>query len=605
MNSSLSNDFLSTVIHNFYENQRIAPACPAYMFKKNGQWIKVNWNDASQIASKIAYGLDKIGLKKGEMAAILSTTRYEWIISDMGILSLGAVTIPVYPTLLENNIKYILNHSQSKIIFVENDEQLKKVNNIRNDLEYLEQIVVFTLSDNSLKTENVLTWEELLEIGKKAKEKAPKKLSRWLKSIKENDLATIIYTSGTTGLPKGAMISHKNIMANCIDVGNILEREEGYYTIGYLPLSHAYERINEFGAITHRLVYAFAESLEKVGENIGEIKPHLLPGVPRVYEKIYQKIMKSIEDASPLKRKIFSWARGIGEEVFSYKEKNEQIPLTLQTKYFIAKKVVFDKLKSAFGDRLMYGITAAAPLAPEILMFYQSLDIPLFEGYGMTECMAPATLNVPGNMKLGTVGKPLPSMDIKIADDGEILLKGPAVFMGYYKDEAETEKTLDEKGWLHTGDLGEIDKDGFLKITGRKKELIITAGGKNISPQEIENIFSQNRFLSHIVPYGDMKKFLTAVISPSEEDLVLWAKEKGLKYDNFSQLTKLKEVKNLYDSIVHESNKLLPSYETIKFYILADHEFSIETGEITPTMKVKKKVVIEKYRAKLDKLYPM
>ena len=604
MKSSLSEDFLPTVVHNFYENQRIAPVCTAYEYKNNGQWVKVNWNEATELASFVAYGLWKLGLKKNDMAAILSTTRYEWIISDMGILTLGAVTIPVYPTLLEKNIEYILNHSESKIIFVEDDQQLKKIINIKENLEFLEKIVIMDLNDSTLKTDDIITFDELVEEGKREKETMPEKINQWLKNIKEESLATIIYTSGTTGLPKGAMISHKNIMANCIDVGSVLEREEGYYTIGYLPLSHAYERINEFGSITHRLVYAFAESLEKVGENIGEISPHLLPGVPRVYEKIYQKIMKSIEMATPLKRKIFNTARKIGEEVFAYKEQKKSVPFALQLKYKIAQKVVFEKLKSALGDRLIYGITAAAPLSPEILMFYQSLDIPLFEGYGMTECMAPATLNVPDAMKIGTVGKPLPSMKIQIASDGEILLKGPAVFMGYYKNDGETKQALDENGWLHTGDLGEIDNDGFIKITGRKKELIITAGGKNISPQEIENVFSQSRYLSHIVPYGDMKKFLTAVISPSEEELVIWAKDKGLKYDDFSQLTKLKEVTALYDSIVFELNKNLPSYETIKFYIIADHEFSIETGEITPTMKVKKKIVVEKYKGKLDSLYP-
>ncbi len=600
----LSNRPEKTVVHCLIGNAKDAPNKVGYRFKKSGKWVNVTWKEAAEIAKNVAYGLHKLGIEKGDKVAIIATTRFEWVMSDLGIMMLGAITVPVYPTLLPHNIEYILNHSDSVAVFAENKEQTDKLLRIRDKLPKVKKVIVYDWDSSLEKDDWFLKWEEFLKIGEEEKKKTHDLVDKWLDRITEEDVATIIYTSGTTGLPKGAMIIHRNIMSNARDVGKILEHKEGEVTIGYLPISHAYERINALGAVVHRLVYGIAESLEKVGENLREIRPTLLPGVPRVYEKLYQRINNMIEDSPPFKKKIFLWAKKVGKEMLEYKEKNKKPPLSLRIQYALANKLVFDKLREAIGGRLKFGITAAAPLSPEIIKFFQSLGIPLYEGYGMTECMAPATMNTPDNNKIGTVGRPLPSVQIKIAEDGEILIKGPNVFKGYYKNEEETRKTIDEEGWLHTGDLGEIDEDGYLKITGRKKELIITAGGKNISPQEIENVFGQNPYITHIVPYGDQKKFLTAVISPNREELEKWAKEKGIQYDNFASLTKHPEVIKFYKELVEKYNKLLPSYETIKYFILADHEFSIETGEITPTLKVKKNVVISRYKEELDKLYP-
>lgn len=599
----LSNRPEKTVVHCLFGNAKDAPDGVSYKFKKGGRWVSVTWKEAADIVLKVAYGLHSLGVERGDKVSILSTTRFEWIMADLGIMTLGAITVPIYPTLLPHNIEYIVNHSDSVMVFAENREQLEKLRSIRDKIPNVRKVIVFDW-DESMGNEWVLSWDKLLEMGKKERESNPELYKKWLDAIDEEDVATIIYTSGTTGLPKGAMIMHKNIMSNARDVGKILEHEEGEVTIGYLPISHAYERINALGAVVHRLIYGVAESLEKVGENLRDIKPSLLPGVPRVYEKLYQRINQMIEDSPPLKKKIFLWAKNVGERMIEYKETGKNPPFSLMIQYKIADKLVFDKLREAVGGRLKLGITAAAPLSPEIIKFFQSLGIPLYEGYGMTECMAPATMNTPDVNKIGTVGKPLPSVEIRISEDGEILIKGNNVFKGYYKNEEETQKTIDEDGWLHTGDLGEIDEDGFLKITGRKKELIITAGGKNISPQEIENVFGQDPYITHIVPYGDQKKFLTAVISPNREELEKWAKEKGIEYKDFAELTKKPEVIEFYKSLVEKYNKHLPSYETIKYFILADHEFSIETGEITPTLKVKKNVVISKYREQLDKLYP-
>ncbi len=592
-----------TVVHCLFGNADQTPEQTGYKLKRNGIWVEVSWKEAANIVLKVAYGLYSLGVKREEKVSIVAQTRFEWIMSDLGIMTLGAITIPIYPTLLPHNIEYIINHSDTVLVFAENKEQVDKLYRIKEKIPNVRKVVVFDW-DDSFNDDWLMKWDDLLKMGEEAQKKEPELYKKWLDQISEEDVATIIYTSGTTGLPKGAMIIHRNIMANARDVGKILEHEEKEFTIGYLPVSHAYERINALGAVVHRLVYGIAESLDKVGENLRDIRPSLLPGVPRVYEKLYQRINQMIEESPPLKKKIFNWAKKVGEEMLKYKEKGRNPPLSLRVKYAVANKLVFEKLREAVGGKLKFGITAAAPLSPEIIKFFQSLGIPLYEGYGMTECMAPATMNTPKENKIGTVGKPLPSAQIKIAEDGEILIKGPSVFIGYYKNEEETRKTLDDEGWLHTGDLGELDEDGFLKITGRKKELIITAGGKNISPQEIENTFGQDPYITHIVPYGDQKKFLTAVISPNREELEKWAKEKGIKYSSFEELTKHPEVQKFYKELVDKYNKLLPSYETIKYFILADHEFSIETGEITPTLKVKKNVVISRYRDELEKLYP-
>ncbi len=600
----LSNRPEKTVVHCLFGNVKDAPDGIAYMFKREGKWVKVTWKEAADIVLNVAYALYSLDIKKGNKVAIIAQTRFEWIMSDFGIMTIGAITVPVYPTLLPHNIEYIINHSDSIIVFAENREQVEKLYKIRDKLYSIKKVIVYDYEESMKEDKWLMQWEELLKIGEEEKNKNPELYKEWLDKITEEDIATIIYTSGTTGLPKGAMIMHRNIMSNARDVGNILEHEEGEVTIGYLPVSHAYERINVFGAVAQRLIYGVAESLDKVGENLRDIKPTLLPGVPRVYEKLYMRINQMIEESSPLKKKIFNWAKKVGERWVEYEERKKNPPLSLKIQYKIAEKLVFDKLKEAVGGRLKFGITAAAPLSPEIIKFFKSLGIPLFEGYGMTECMAPATMNTPNNYKIGTVGKPLPSVEIKIAEDGEILMRGPNVFAGYYKNGEETKKTIDEEGWLHSGDLGEVDEDGYLKITGRKKELIITAGGKNISPQEIENVFGRCKYISHIVPYGDQKKFLTAVISPNQEELENWAKEKELTYSSLKELTQMPEVIEFYNELVEKYNEYLPSYETIKYFILADHEFSIETGEITPTLKVKKNVVVSKYQDQLEALYP-
>ncbi|MGB9735824.1 MAG: AMP-dependent synthetase/ligase [bacterium] len=575
------------------------PDEPALMFKEKGQYVtksvKWFWDRVERIAS----GLLFLGINEMDKVAIMSSTRVEWTLTDLAIISLHCVTATIYPSLLENDVKYILDNSDSKYVFVENTSMLKRVLNVKKELSELKKVILF--EDSAINNEDVLTLKQLEQLG----EAHPdiNEIKRRMNNIKMEDTATIIYTSGTTGPPKGAEILHRNIIANLKDVKSLEVNLPGDITLAYLPLAHAYERINQFGAIYANVIYAFAENLDTVAKNIEEVRPTILPGVPRVYEKIYARIMNELDSGSKIKKRLFFWALNTGKASLPYRLKKKRMPFGLNLKYKIAKMLVFNKLSKKLGGRLRIGITAAAPLSPTIIEFFNALGIPIYEGYGMTETFAPAIMSYEGTFKIGYVGKALPSMQVKIANDNEVLLKGPAVFKGYYKKPEGTPAWIDEDGWLHTGDLGEMDDEGFVRITGRKKDLIITAGGKNITPQNIENLFTSDAYISHCVVYGDNKKYLTAVLSLNSQEIIAWAKQNNISFTDYADLMKNKNVYEFIKQKVDKFNEQLASFETIKKFIISDHEFTIESGELTPTMKVKKNKVLERFKDQLDRLY--
>jgi len=587
------------VAQRLYNRAKTNPDDPALMFKQNGKYVTKSVKWFWERVEKIASGLLYLGIKENDKVAIMSTTRVEWTLADLSIISLRCITATIYPSLLENDIKFILNNSDSRYIFVENIAILKRVLNVKNDLPQLSKIIVF--EDSPVSIEDVITLKQLEELGEQHLN--PQEIKNRMDSIKMDDVATIIYTSGTTGPPKGAEIIHRNIITNLNDLLSLKVNLPGDITLGYLPLAHAYERINQFGAIYTNVIYAYAENLDSVAKNIEEVKPTILPGVPRVYEKIYARIMNELDNGPKIKKKLFLWALNIGKSSLSYRLNKMPMPAAIKLKYILAKMLVFDKLSKKLGGRLRIGITAAAPLSPAIIEFFNALGIPIYEGYGMTETFAPAIMSYEGNFKIGYVGKPLPSMQVKIAEDNEVLLKGPAVFKGYYKKPEGTPAWIDEEGWLHTGDLGEMDKDGFVRITGRKKELIITAGGKNITPQNIENLFTSDAYISQCVVYGDSKKYLTAVIALNPQEITAWAKQNNITFQDYADLTKNPRVYEFIKQKVDKFNEQLASFETIKKFIISDHEFTLESGELTPTMKVKKNKVIERFKNQLDNLY--
>ncbi len=587
------------IVQSLYNRAKSHPAEPALMFKEQGKYVTKSvswfWDRVEKIASGILY----LGIKETEKIAIMSSTRVEWTLADIAIISLHCVTATVYPSLLEKDVEFILDNSDSRYLFVENASLLNRVLNVRKDLPKLVKIIVF--EDLSINNENVLTLKQLEKLGQEHPDAV--EIKRRMNSITMDDVATIIYTSGTTGPPKGAEIIHRNIIANLKDLLLLKVNLPGDITLGYLPLAHAYERINEFGAIYTHVIYAYAENLDSVAKNIEEVRPTILPGVPRVYEKIYSRIINELDNGPKIKKTLFLWTLNVGKASLYYRLNKKAMPMDLKLKYDLAKILVFNKLSKKLGGRLRIGITAAAPLSPSIVEFFNALGIPIYEGYGMTETFAPAIMSYEGNFKIGYVGKPLPSMQVKIADDYEILMKGPAVFKGYYKKPEGTPAMIDEQGWLHSGDLGDMDKEGFVRITGRKKDLIITAGGKNITPQNIENIFTSDLYISKCVPYGDNKKYLTAVIVLNEQEITAWAKQNNITFKDYKDLIGSPHVYAYIKKKVDKFNEKLASFETIKKFIISDHDFTLESGELTPTMKVKKNKVIENFKTQLDALY--
>lgn len=587
------------IAQSLYNRAKTHPDEPALMFKEQGNYVTKSvawfWNRVQNIAS----GLLTLGIRETDKVAIMSATRFEWTLADLAIISLRCITATIYPSLLEKDIKFILDNSDSRFVFVENAALLDRVLAVRKDLPNLAQIIVF--EDIPGGREGVITLKQLEETGSKQDNR--QEIKRRMDAITMDDVATIIYTSGTTGPPKGAEIIHRNIITNLKDLLSLSFNLPDDITLGYLPLAHAYERINQFGAIYTHMIYAYAENLDSVAKNIGEVRPTILPGVPRVYEKIYARIMNDIQHSSALRKKIFFWSLDAGKASLPYRLDQKPMPPGIRLKYLLARMLVFNKLGAKLGGRLRIGITAAAPLSPSIIEFFNALGIPIYEGYGMTETFAPAVVSFGKNFKIGYVGKPLPSMRVKIADDGEVLMKGPAVFKGYYKKPEGTPAMIDDEGWLHSGDLGEIDRNGFVRITGRKKDLIITAGGKNITPQNIENIFTSDPFIAQCVPYGDNRKYLTAVLVLNEQEITVWAQQQNIPFRDYRDLIGNSQVHAFIRKKVDVLNERLASFETIKKFIISDHDFTLESGELTPTMKVKKNKVIEKFKDQLDSLY--
>jgi len=494
-----------------------------------------------------------------------------------------------------------MENSDARAIFVEDEEQLAKVMQVRDNLPLLKKVIVFR-GERASNGDFTVGFKEFQEFGEKQSFRYKQQLRTEAGEIAGNDLATIIYTSGTTGVPKGVMLSHENIIFNIRALDKIFISSKGDRALAYLPLSHVFERFNQFVAIYRGNPYAFAESLEKMAENLGEIKPASIAGVPRVYEKIYQRINEQVENGPALARLIFNWALRVGKRMIPYQEKAEKLPFFLGWQFRLANLLVFKKIKERLGGKVKYCICSAAPISKEILEFFLSLNIGMYEGYGMTETTAPTSMNYPGRNRAGTVGPPFPAVECRIAEDGEILIKGGNVFLGYYKMPEETKKTL-EDGWLHTGHLGEIDEDGYLSITGRKKELIITSGAKHVAPNKLENLFGSSPYISQIVPYGDKRKYLTAIISINEEAVSNYARENGIELKSYADLARHPKIFDLIKGIVEEKNRLLASFETIKKFVILDHDFSIESGELTPTLKVKKHVVYQRYKDLLDGMY--
>jgi long-chain acyl-CoA synthetase len=576
---------------------------PAAMkFKKGDRWVDVTVPELRDKVRWFSTGLRTLGVKPGDRVAILSENRPEWTMADFGILTAAAVSVPVYPTLLGWQIVHIINDSGSVAVVVSTEEQMQKVLDIKPTCPSIQNIIV--CDPPVVVPEGVLTFDQVIDFGKKEEEANGRARFDELRNTPgSNDLATLVYTSGTTGNPKGAMLTHGNITSNVVAVMKVLQLEPGWVALSILPLSHILERTADYGYLYKGATIAYAENVNKVGDNLQEIHPDVFAAVPRLFEKMRSKIMDGVAVKSPTAQKIFRWALKVAEDRLEYRVTRTPMPFLLGIKSKLADKLVFKTIHERLGGRVRFVLSGGAPLSADLAAFFIGAGVEILEGYGLTETSPVIALNTPDRRRIGTVGPMIPGVEVKIADDGEILTRGPHVMKGYFNNPEATAQAIDPQGWFHTGDIGEIDRDGFLRITDRKKDIIINAYGKNIAPQPLEGLLKSSPYIGTPVLIGDRRKFLTALIVPNFEKLERDAATMGLKWDSREELLGQDRVRGLFQEELDRFNKNLDRQEKIRRFALLPRDFTIEADEITPSLKVKRKVVDKKYKSLIDGMY--
>ncbi len=576
---------------------------PVLRFKKDGSWHDISWTEFGERIENFANGLLSLGIKPGEKVAILSENRPEWAISDIGIISIQGVVVPIYHTNRAKQIEYVIDHSESRILIVSQQNMLNEVLQVRENLGNLEQIFLMDWEEGENADKGVRPFGELLKLGAEYKSEHPEELQKLIDSSNEDDIVSYVYTSGTTGNPKGVMLSHKNFLANVKDATQVVDLYPHEVALSFLPLSHVLERMAGYYLILYKGgIIAYAEGVNEVAKNLPEVKPDVMVSVPRLYEKIYAGVLNNMNQGSNLKKKLFYWSVEVGKEWFYTNQDNKTPSLSLKMKHGIADKLVFSKLKALTGGKMRFFISGGAALAKDINEFFHAVGLTILEGYGLTETAPVLSVNTFEKLRLGSVGPALPSVELKIAEDGEILAKGPNVSIGYYKQPEATAEVFKD-GWFYTGDIGYIDEDGYLIITDRKKDIIVTSGGKNVAPQNIEGLLGTDPLIGQAVVLGDKKKYLAALIVPNFETLTAYAKENNIEFINNQDLVGDPKIVTLYNNRIKEAIKDLPSYEQIKKFALLSEEFSSDTGELTPTLKVKRKFVQEKYSDVIGELF--
>ena len=582
----------------FQEVSTINGSKLAFKHKRKGNWFDVTWTEARETVQRVSKSLIALKIEKASKASILSQTRLEWVLCDYGIVSCGVVTVGIYHSNLPEGCAYILDHSDSEIVFVEDAEQLAKVLEVRERLPNLRHIVIYEGPSDPKR--GVMSWEDFLDQGADVSEE---EVAQRGEELGPEDLASIVYTSGTTGEPKGAMISHGNLVFTSWSAGESLYMEPFFSTLLFLPLAHVFARLIVYVCLRKAVPVAFAESFNTVVQNLQEIRPHFIASVPRVYEKAYDKIVSNAADAGGIKLKLFYWALGVGRKVGELQQKKQPIPGGLALQHRIAHKLVLHKIVEIFGGRMEWSVSGAAPLNKSIAEFFHACGVLILEGIGMTENTSFTHVNRFDNYKFGSVGQLGPEVEHLIATDGELLTRGANTMQGYFKNPEETAETIDQEGWLHTGDIGEVDDEGFLRITDRKKDLIITAGGKNVAPQHVEQVLRTSHYIGQVVAIGDRKKFLSAIVTLDPDTVPEWAAQNDLGDLTLEELAVHPKVHELIEMEIEQRNKSLASYEGIKKFEILPRDFSIEGGELTPTLKVKRKAVVEKYKDEIESLY--
>jgi long-chain acyl-CoA synthetase len=573
--------------------------------KEYGLWHNISWNEYCTLAKYVGTALISMGLQKGDCVSIIGDNCPEWVIIDLGIQCAGGVAVGVYSTNAWPQVEYVIQNSESRFFFVENEEQLDKWLQFRDNAGSLKKVIVWDLEGlRHFEDPMVMTYDDLLDLGRKIAEKDPNLVENRIDEVAPEDLSVLVYTSGTTGPPKGAMLSHRNVtwMASAITKDNpVYDTDE---VMSFLPLCHIFERLfSVFVHITHGYTVNFIESLDTVTDNMREISPTVGYAVPRIWEKYLSAVYIRMSDATWLKRLVFGIALKTGQKRATLSMNFKPVPFYLEVLYQLAHFAVFRKLKQRLGfDRLRVAYSGAAPISPDVLHFFQSIGVNLIEGYGQTEGTGVTCASRIDKVKLGTVGPPLPETEVKIAEDGEILVRSPGVFKGYYKNPEATKETIKD-GWLYSGDVGELDEDGYLKITDRKKDIIVTAGGKNITPQYIENKLKASSYINDAVVIGDNRRFITSLIMIDEDNVVKYAQDNKIQFATYRDLTQSPEIIKLIQGEVDKVNESLSRVEQVKKFTMLPKKLYEEDGEVTPTMKVKRKYVNEAFSDLIDAMY--
>ncbi len=560
--------------------------------KVNGQWVKYSTQQFKEYADNISYGLLASGLNKGDTVGLISNNRPEWNFVDMGTLQTGIISVPVYPTVSAGDLKYILNHAQVKLVFVSSDEIYQKVKSIASDIPSLINIYTFN------EVAGAKNWKEIAVLGKNNPDE--KKLNEIKGSIKPNDLATLIYTSGTTGVPKGVMLSHNNILSNCNATEVLCPFDKSWKALSFLPLNHIFERMISYLYMYYGISIYYAESIETIGGNLKEVKPDIFVTVPRLLEKVYDKIVAKGNDLKGVKRKLFFWALNLGLRF----EMNEANGWWYEFQLKIANKIIFSKWREALGGNIKAVASGGAALQSRLARIFWSAGIPILEGYGLTETSPVIAVNnfQPGCVKFGTVGTVIKDVEVKIAEDGEILCKGPNIMLGYYKEPVLTAEAIDN-GWFHTGDIGEFVDGKFLKITDRKKEIFKTSGGKYIIPQKIENKLKESPFIEQALVIGENQKFAAALIVPAFSFIKNWVSKKGITLNSNEEISSSKDVRDAIRNEIENVNKTLGNFESVKKFELLTREFSIDKGEMTPKLSLRRKNILEANKEIVKKIF--
>jgi long-chain acyl-CoA synthetase len=575
---------------------------PAQMIKEKGRWQTLAWSQVGETVRELALGLLALGRRPGDAVALLSRSRAEWVQADLAILSTGCLTVPIYPTYTPRQVAYIVNDSEARTLIVEDAAQLAKALEVRDQMRGLAEIVV--IASGEAHALPVLTWTELRRRGRAQASALNATLADRVSSIATEDIATIVYTSGTTGEPKGVVQTHANHMASLSALAQIPGVEPGDVHLLFLPLAHAFARLEAFIGVHRGLVTAFAESLDRVAENLKEVRPHFIFAVPRVFEKVHEKILGDVATGSPAKRWVFGWAVGIGRRTSQLVQARKPLPRGLELQRRLAHRLVFSKVHTALGGRLRFAVSGGAPLGREIAEFFHGAGILIVEGYGLTETCPALTFNRIDHFKLGSVGQPIAGVELRIATDGEILAKGRNVAArGYWKQPAATAQVFDAGGWFHTGDIGYIDEDGFVYITDRKKDLIVTSGGMNVAPQLVESLLRRDPLISQAMVYGDRRPFPVALVTLNPHEVERLVRDQGILVADPARVGTHPKVTDRVAQIFEAANSELQSYARVKKFAVLPVELTEEAGELTPTQKVKRQMVAEKYHALLESLY--